>query len=308
MKCRSLRCLSPVALLRAMRDAVRRRRCSEPPPPTAHLLGFGFTAYAGADAGAFLAQTFVVFAANAGLFGGKPNKQISAEYKTLVTPAGWAFSIWPLIYLCELAAVAFINLAPASNRLAAFSAPWLAANALQALWALAFAHERLFLAACLLTGIALALCDAVRVLAAGGVDGFERLLVLLPVTLHAGWVCAAALVGWNVALVAQSAPAGLQVSFAFLTLHAALGLALGSLCVPLGAGASSVAPAPFALAIAWALAAIGFEADRQEDIRLAWPLRRALYHTATASSAVIVCATVGAEVHAWLSVPLRLEA
>ncbi len=40
---------------------------------------------------------------NTGAFGGQTNKAISDKYQTLITPAGWAFSIWGLIFLGLLA-------------------------------------------------------------------------------------------------------------------------------------------------------------------------------------------------------------
>jgi benzodiazapine receptor len=60
-----------------------------------------------------LRQFFVVFSvialivmnylSNVGAFGGKTNKAISDKYHTLITPAGYAFSIWGIIFLGLLA-------------------------------------------------------------------------------------------------------------------------------------------------------------------------------------------------------------
>ena len=60
-----------------------------------------------------LRQFFVVFSvvtmivmnylSNAGAFGGKTNAEISDKYHTLITPAGYAFSIWGIIFLGVLA-------------------------------------------------------------------------------------------------------------------------------------------------------------------------------------------------------------
>lgn len=43
------------------------------------------------------------YLSNAGLFGGQTNGEVSAKYHTLITPAGYAFSIWGLIFLSLLA-------------------------------------------------------------------------------------------------------------------------------------------------------------------------------------------------------------
>lgn len=53
----------------------------------------------------FSVVTMIVMNAlsNTGAFGGMTNKAISDKYHTLITPAGWAFSIWGLIFLGLLA-------------------------------------------------------------------------------------------------------------------------------------------------------------------------------------------------------------
>lgn len=43
------------------------------------------------------------YLSNAGTFGGQTNSDISAKYHTLITPAGYAFAIWGLIFLGLLA-------------------------------------------------------------------------------------------------------------------------------------------------------------------------------------------------------------
>jgi len=53
----------------------------------------------------FSVVTMIVmnYLSNTGIFGGMTNGQISDKYHTLITPAGWAFSIWGLIFLGLLA-------------------------------------------------------------------------------------------------------------------------------------------------------------------------------------------------------------
>ena len=43
------------------------------------------------------------YLSNAGVFGGQTNSDISAKYHTFITPAGYAFSIWGVIFLSLLA-------------------------------------------------------------------------------------------------------------------------------------------------------------------------------------------------------------
>ena len=47
----------------------------------------------------FIAMLFINYLGASGFINGKSQKDISDMYKTLITPAGYAFSIWGIIYL-----------------------------------------------------------------------------------------------------------------------------------------------------------------------------------------------------------------
>lgn len=273
-------------MIRAAFDSFRRKSAAEVPPIVASLAGVEYRSFTSVNAAVFLAQALVVYAMSLGLLGTKSNKEVSQKYKTLVTPAGWAFAIWGLIYLSELSAVAYMFFAPPSELYAALSPAWVVGHVLQLLWAIAFAAEQVGLASLLLTGIALAMGECAHVLVAAGAAELDRVLVLVPVALHAGWLAAACLVNWNCAVVAHAAPLSVQVSLAFLTLHATLAIAVAAFAVPLGP-ANETMPVPFLVSLAWAMAAVAREADMQGEIRVVWPLRRALYYTASVVSAII---------------------
>ena len=53
---------------------------------------------------AYVVNTFVTFISMTGIFG-LTNGEVSAKYQTIITPAGWAFSIWGIIFTGELAFV-----------------------------------------------------------------------------------------------------------------------------------------------------------------------------------------------------------
>jgi len=55
------------------------------------------------------------YLSNAGAFGGRTNKEISDQYHTLITPAGYAFAIWGLIFL-GLLAFAIYQATPAQRK------------------------------------------------------------------------------------------------------------------------------------------------------------------------------------------------
>lgn len=107
---------------------------------------------------AFAVNTFVTFVSNTGLWG-KTNKEVSEAYPTLVTPQGWAFSIWGLIFLIEgiFTAVQCWPSQRSANYLRKITPWWVAAQLFQCAWSFAFANEVVWLAAVFIIGIWLCL-------------------------------------------------------------------------------------------------------------------------------------------------------
>merc|ERR1719183_2224708 len=99
---------------------------------------------------AFCVNIFFTYAGGiATLFGGKTNSQVSKEYTAIVTPAGWAFSIWSIIFIGEGIFTVW-QLLPAqreSRVLKAIGYWWVIACGIQSAWTLAFAFEVMWLAA-----------------------------------------------------------------------------------------------------------------------------------------------------------------
>lgn len=83
------------------------------------------------------------YLSNTGLFGGQTNGDISNKYHTLITPAGYAFAIWGLIFL-GLLAFAVYQALPGQRTNARFRAigGWVILNAFcNAIWSPLFNHE-----------------------------------------------------------------------------------------------------------------------------------------------------------------------
>lgn len=80
---------------------------------------------------------------NTGAFGGQTNATISAKYHTLITPAGYAFSIWGIIFLGLLIFAVYQALpAQAANRRFRAAGPWIILNAVcNAIWSPIFNQE-----------------------------------------------------------------------------------------------------------------------------------------------------------------------
>ncbi|GAB4001917.1 hypothetical protein GCM10028807_59260 [Spirosoma daeguense] len=88
------------------------------------------------------------YLSNAGFFGGTTNADISGKYPTLITPAGYAFSIWGLIFL-GLLAFAVYQALPSQQANPRFRAVgwWVVLNAIcNAIWSPLFNNERIDLA------------------------------------------------------------------------------------------------------------------------------------------------------------------
>jgi hypothetical protein len=177
--------------------------------------------------------------------------------RTLVNPSGWGFAIWAPIYLGEasfVAAQVFASDATAAALLPHLTAPFVAANLFQSLWCASFrpsfsiGWERYISVAMLAsTGYSLSLVQS-----AGSVvtvaDSSIIPYLLLPMTIHFGWVSAATLVNLNGSFASNE-----NVSPKTLI---ALGHSSALLATALGVGLtiSSSAPA-YGLTLAWALAA-----------------------------------------------------
>ena len=85
------------------------------------------------------------YLSNAGVFGGQTNAQISDKYHTLITPAGYAFSIWGLIFLGLLAFGIYQGLgSQQTNPRFRAIGWWVVLNTLcNAIWSPLFNNERI---------------------------------------------------------------------------------------------------------------------------------------------------------------------
>lgn len=126
---------------------------------------------------------------------------ISDDYRSPVTPAGYAFSIWGLIYLACLALAVYQALpAQHSREVHRRTGWWLSvAFAAAAVWVPIFATRTLWLAQVVILGLLVCLVVAVRGLVRSGpaADRREQFALRLPVTLYLGWVTLATAAGFG---------------------------------------------------------------------------------------------------------------
>jgi len=247
------------------------------------------------NAASFAFQTAIVFASNAKLLGGKTNPEVNEDYPSLMTPAGYAFSIWGAIYAWEFLMVAqpFFQTPTGTHRSAIVSSSpyFVSANVLQAFWALTFAHEKIALSTVFLTAIAVNMARAVTVMGVSTPREKRFWFLAAPSSLHAGWVAAASIVSFNLALVAEKGSIASQISLAFNSL--ALALVAGFTAfkqLPPGSDAL------YSGAISWGLVAIADELHKKVIPRIDPACKEGLQGTALLYGGFLAAASFAAAV------------
>lgn len=216
-------------------------------------------------AAAILGNIFLNYYSNAFPFNGQTMGEVSAKYPTLLTPAGYAFSIWGLIFLA-LTVYAVWQLLPAQRHLSlpdAVAKPLTLASVATAGWVVLFAFEHILPSVATM----LVILGALIV-----VYGRARRRVLahsaprwssMPFALYLGWISVAATINITIGLrqLGWQAAENLTVLLTLVLLAVVVGLGL-----LLSREFRDETPA---LVGAWALLAI-WVARRPEYPELAW--------------------------------------
>ncbi len=203
-------------------------------------------------AAATAAVIIVNIMATVGSLNGIETGAVSDKYPTLVTPAGYAFSIWSLIYL-GLIVFTLLQLLPGNlERFARIRGLYILSCVLNIAWIYSWHYE--MMGVCLALIVALAVTLLVIIARLKDMTGAGSLVwTRATFGLYAGWVTAASFVNFVIFLVAQgSVPAGANggrtVWFSAVLLLAA---AAAGVLVRV-----KLANYLYPLAIAWALTAI----------------------------------------------------
>lgn len=184
-------------------------------------------------------------------FGASPNESTT---DLLITPAGYTFSIWSLIYLLSIAfAVAVMwKGATGTDAPRRLLVDLEAAFAGAAVWILVSAAEWTWVTPIVLTVMTVVLLDAARIAAGPADDSAPRWLTVLTrilVGVYAAWATAAVFQNWAAAIGADLAdPQSLGWQLAVLLACAAVGLA-----VTAAVGSVLIA---YPLTLIWALVGI----------------------------------------------------
>jgi hypothetical protein len=191
--------------------------------------------------------------------------QVSAQYPTLLTPAGWAFSIWGLIFLA-LAVYAVWQLLPAQrpNPLPdAVAGPLTVASVAAALWVVVFSYEAIGTCTVLmlttLAALVLGYGRARRLVRSGASPRPSS----WPLSLFMGWISVATAINVTLGLqrLGWTAPTNISILLSLVLLAVVLLLGLGL--------AFLFRDAVYPLVLAWGL--VGIWAVRRADVpELGW--------------------------------------
>ncbi|MDO7848322.1 hypothetical protein Q5H92_18285 [Hymenobacter sp. M29] len=145
---------------------------------------------------------FVNYYANTHPFNGQTMGQVSAKYPTLLTPAGYAFSIWGLIFL-GLVVYSVWQLLPAQQKLSlpdAVAKPLTLACLGTSAWVVLFAHEMILpsvgVMLLILIGVAVAYGRVRRRIFAEAAPAW----VGVPFSLFLGWISVASVINLTIGI------------------------------------------------------------------------------------------------------------
>ena len=192
----------------------------------------------------------VAWMSNDGMFG-PDNASISNQHPTLLVAAGYAFSIWGLIFLWDIG-FALWQLRGRDQALLARVRPAAAAGfALTALWMPVFSMQIFWLALLIIWASLACLAFAAVVLSHGlAPTPQQRWWAWAPLSLHAGWLSLAAFLNTAQVIVAyRLLPTGEMLAWS-LVLFAAAGVVL------LGLNARMRGNLGYVLAAVWGLTAV----------------------------------------------------
>ena len=138
---------------------------------------------------------------SSGGFNGMGQKEVSDKYKTLITPAGFAFAIWGVIYLFLSATIIYLFFQRSNPDLASLinmlSPLFILSSLFNIAWIVSFSYEKLALSTVFIFGILLSLMTIVKNLYTLDAS-FATTLSLITFTLYSAWVFIATIL--NVAL------------------------------------------------------------------------------------------------------------
>ncbi len=190
--------------------------------------------------------------ASAGRIGNVTPKEISDKYFTSITPAGYAFSIWGLIYVGLIAFSIYQALPSKGERFRSLRSSYILSCVANCAWIYAF-HYEMIPVSLVVIFILLILLAIISLNARNTISKAETILVATPFALYFGWVTAASIVNTTLTLVYL----GVKPSETMTTIFACALIAIATILAAILRPVLSNSAYP--MAIAWALTAIGVQ-------------------------------------------------
>lgn len=184
--------------------------------------------------------------ASTGRIGGVTPGEISEKYFTTLTPAGYAFSIWALIYTSLIVFSIYQALPANAQKFGNLRSLYIFSCAANCAWVYMWHFEQIW--TCL--AIILVLWLTLGIISFGlrkTESTAETLFAATPFALYFGWVTAASILNFVIALKYSGIETSTVLACALITLAAALGAIIRPI----------LSNSAYPLAIAWALTAIG---------------------------------------------------
>lgn len=197
----------------------------------------------------FILTLVINYLGSSGFFNGKGQAEVSAKYSTLITPAGFAFSIWGIIYSLLLITLIYFfakRKDPVVTQLIQFISPLFIVSCLLNMgWIISFSYELMWLSTVLILGMTLSLLLIIERIYKHRAD-FPTGLAGFSFTLYGAWVFIASILNIAILLV-QLNWDGFGISdsiWTIITLFLAIGFVLFYL--------SLYKNAIFPISLAWA--------------------------------------------------------
>lgn len=149
---------------------------------------------------AVLVNVFFNYYLNAKPISGKTIGDVSNQYPTLITPAGYAFSIWGIIYLSFII-YAIVQVLPSQQRRQVYNQltwPLIATSILSITWLISFSLEYIALSVLIISGMLLTAIILFGKAKQAVFRNEARFWVAIPFALYIAWLSVATIVNTSV--------------------------------------------------------------------------------------------------------------
>lgn len=133
--------------------------------------------------------------------GGRSTRQISDNYQNLFAPAGYAFSIWGLIYTLLGIYVVYQLWRKEDELVVKVNRIFIINGLLNASWIFAWHYDLIWLSVLIMAGLLFTLIQIADMLRMSNLTQKERWLVRLPFSIYFGWITVATIANSTVFLV-----------------------------------------------------------------------------------------------------------